>query len=588
MKRCQPRRHQKSTHRLRTAVKLFTVTVVVFSSTGVSKVWGQTPDPKKVIESPVNFQRLINRVSDSEPDASLPKQALRLDGRTLFSVALTNENRVQTIQRNLKRVLNTGLSPDQLEVTVERDAESRLPVIKAQDNYLLTVTDADVAPGESIWGQAQQWQQIIEEALLRAYQERQPAYLKEQATEAGGLLILMSVGSILLWKWQRRLKSERQVLLTQTPPLLEEVLPIPSGPTVDNSMDGQVQPTTSIQQQITLQQQRHFNEIKRRLLQVGQALIWGGGSYVIVGLFPYTRWLHLLLLSILPLPLKLVGIGLSVYVAIRAGAIVIDRFFATLESGTFKDADKSRRLALRFSTYSGVFKSIVWLSCVSIGFLAGLAVLGIDLAPILAGAGIIGLAVSFASQNLIKDGINGFLILFEDQYAVGDVIMVGDVGGLVEYMNLRITQLRNSEGRLITIPNSAITIVQNLSKEWARVDLAIDLAYQTNIDQALGVIQTLANELYREPQWREKMIEPPEILGVDELDHAGILVRVWIKVKPLQHWSVGREFRRRLKQQFDEAGISIGTPQQALMFKNALDLMPVANGHQPPSIHNGG
>jgi small conductance mechanosensitive channel len=194
--------------------------------------------------------------------------------------------------------------------------------------------------------------------------------------------------------------------------------------------------------------------------------------------------------------------------------------------------------------------------------------------PLLAGAGIIGLAISFAAQGLIKDIINGFLIILEDQYAVGDVIVIGDLGGLVESMNLRVTQIRNNEGQLITIPNSAISIVQNLSKEWARVDLSIRIAYDTNPDQALDVLRKLGQEIYQEQIWREKIIEPPEVLGIDDLQHSGMLIRIWIKTQPLQQWSVAREFRRRLKLVLEQENIAIGIPQQAFLLENTFTPNP--------------
>ncbi|MGL5193153.1 MAG: mechanosensitive ion channel family protein, partial [Chroococcales cyanobacterium] len=162
--------------------------------------------------------------------------------------------------------------------------------------------------------------------------------------------------------------------------------------------------------------------------------------------------------------------------------------------------------------------------------------------------------------------------------------------GLVENMNLRITQLRNGEGQLITIPNSAISIVRNLSKEWARVDLTITVAYQNNVDRVLQVLQQLASEIYSEAEWQEKMIDPPEVLGIDEMDHRGLLIRIWIKTKPLQHWSVGREFRRRMKTRLDQNGIAIGVPQQSVVFQSSLELLKQArngNSNHPPKMLTG-
>jgi small conductance mechanosensitive channel len=218
-----------------------------------------------------------------------------------------------------------------------------------------------------------------------------------------------------------------------------------------------------------------------------------------------------------------------------------------------------QRLDLRVSTVSQVLKNITGIALFGLGALAILSAIGFDLIPLLAGAGIVGIAISFAAQGLIKDVINGFLIILEDQYAVGDVIMVGELRGLVENMNLRITQIRNNEGQLITIPNSSIAIVRNLSKDWARVDLAIRITYETNPDRALEILRKLSQEIYQENIWRAKIIEPPEVLGIDDLQQSGMLIRIWIKTQPLQQWVVAREFRRRLKLRMEQEEITIGT-----------------------------
>lgn len=226
----------------------------------------------------------------------------------------------------------------------------------------------------------------------------------------------------------------------------------------------------------------------------------------------------------------------------------------------------NRRMQLRVTTISRVSKSIVTIIWLTTGFITALSLIGINVAPLLAGAGILGLAISLASQNLIKDAINGFFIILEDQYAVGDVIDVGGIGGLVENINLRITQVRDGEGRLITIPNSEIKIVANLSSQWSRADLNIPVAYHTDIDKALHLIQQVAEEICEDDNWRERIIESPQILGVDNFADRGILIKVWIKTEPLKQWEVGREFRRRIKIAFDRAEIPIPPPHQQVWF----------------------
>ena len=180
-----------------------------------------------------------------------------------------------------------------------------------------------------------------------------------------------------------------------------------------------------------------------------------------------------------------IAIALAVsYAILHLGDIVIDRLFLTIYGQPLPSSLRTQRASLRFSTFSQVAKSILVAIIIAVCILVILAIISIDLGPLLASAGIIGLALSLASQSLLKDIINGFMILMEDHYGIGDVVVIGDMSGFVESMNLRITQLRNEEGRLITIPNGQITVVQNLSKEWSRVDLKIPVALEDDIAQA--------------------------------------------------------------------------------------------------------
>ena len=240
--------------------------------------------------------------------------------------------------------------------------------------------------------------------------------------------------------------------------------------------------------------------------------------------------------------------------------------------------ETSERLQLRVSTISGVAKSIVTFLWLGVGILLGLTALGIDIIPLLAGVSLIGVALSLASQSLIKDAINGFLIIMEDQYALGDVLTVGDVGRLVENLNLRITQVRDAEGRLITIPNSEVKIVANLSSRWSRADLNIPVAYQTDIDQALKLIETVGLDMDKDAVWEHQIIEPPDVLGIENFGERGLIIRVWIKTQPLKQWVVAREYRRRLKVAFDKAGISIPIPQQSVWLNSINNSV---NSHQP-------
>jgi small conductance mechanosensitive channel len=169
--------------------------------------------------------------------------------------------------------------------------------------------------------------------------------------------------------------------------------------------------------------------------------------------------------------------------------------------------------------------------------------------------------------------------LWSDQYAVGDVIGVADKVGLVEYINLYITQIRSPDGNLITIPNGSISVVENLTKNWSRVNFTIEVAYDSDIRKAMQIIKDVGDEMFREPPWHHLILESPQVLGVDAVSHAGMLVRVWITTKPLKQWEVGREFRCRVKEAFDREGIRIGIPQQTIWHQSYHHLLD-GNGHK--------
>ncbi len=516
----------------------------------------------------------------------LARGEVRLDGRKLFTIAapaVRNQQngtpiaaRAQNIETNLNRIVDRNLDPNQLQVTTAIDSASNLPIISVNDQYLMTVTTLDAQlQGQEPSSYAKELTQTIRNALIEAKRERQSDFLVRQCAQAAGVGVVMFLTSWVLSRWQRRVIDQQRQRQTE----------IPADPIVSPNTAESANVTTSqiVQQQMIKRQQRNLREAQRRLLQLTQVGIWGIGILIILGLFPYTRWLQPIVFST---PLKILGIAIVTYLAIRLGDVVIDRFFSALSDGEVSSPQASQRIALRVSTFSVVVKSLSAIAFISIAMIAILSVTGIEVVPLLAGAGIIGLGISLASQNLIKDVINGFLILLEDQYAVGDVIQVGKASGLVEHMNLRITQLRNAEGRLITIPNSSIAIVENLSKDWARVDLAIVISYDANLDQAIHIIKQVGHEMDQAPDWQAKILEPPEMLGVDDLNNAGVTIRVWIKTQPLQQWNVGREFRRRLKLAMDEQDIAIGISQQSLPLRSAAEDRAFDGGNHSPDQNN--
>ena len=488
--------------------------------------------------------KLLNQGSDQAKVTGW----IHLDGRRLIQIVDQKSElpgRIEQIEQRLDAISNAYFK-NGAQLNVYKQAEGNLQVVIAsvgnQKFPLLTVTNLDAeAEGVSIDTRADQVVQEVKQGLVRAKQEREAQFLYRQGIIAGYVGVSVMLTSLAISRYGRRSKRKKKELASS----VSEHQPISS--------------------QLEQEKQWNVNEVQHRVFQLTQAVVWGGGTLIILGLFPYTRPLQVLMITIVRIPVRIGLVSILTYFLVRLSYALIDRSTSTLGRNYFGQ-DANQRVQLRVSTISGVAKSIVTICLSGVGFLIALSVVGVDIGPLLAGAGILGVAVSLASQNLIKDAINGFFIILEDQYAVGDVINVGDVGGLVEDINLRITRLRDAEGRLITIPNSEIKIVANLSSNWSRADLNIPVAYQVDVDKALKVINEVAQEMDQDSLWHEQIIEPPAVLGVENFADRGIIIRVWIKTLPLKQWDVAREFRRRIKNAFEQAEIPIPLPQQQLWF----------------------
>jgi small conductance mechanosensitive channel len=380
---------------------------------------------------------LLNQNSDDQ----VVSGCIRLDGRCLFKIADQKSdlpNRITGIEQRLNDISRIYFNNDSSNLKIRKQKEEKLPNIYIsvadKEVRLLSVTapDADLK-GVDLDTRADELIEQLEEGLTRAKQERQPQFLAQQGGIATGTGVFMLVASLAIYRWERRSKrSKDQFAHTDSSPLEQ------------------------ISTQLTQKEQWNVKEVQHRLFQLTQAGILAGGTLFILGLFPYTRMIQILMIASLRIPLRVGMISLGTYVLIRLCYALIDRFAAALARNYLLTPEANRRLQLRVSTISGVTKGIVTVAWIGVGVLVTLSAIGVNIGPLLAGAGLIGVAVSLASQNLIKDAINGFFIILEDQYALGDVIAVDKVSGLVETMNLRITQLRDSEGRLITIPNSEI------------------------------------------------------------------------------------------------------------------------------------
>ncbi|MDX1777603.1 MAG: mechanosensitive ion channel family protein, partial [Thermodesulfobacteriota bacterium] len=216
----------------------------------------------------------------------------------------------------------------------------------------------------------------------------------------------------------------------------------------------------------------------------------------------------------------------------------------------------------RAKTLSEAFKNAVSLVIYVGGTLLILEAAGVNIKTLLGGAAVIGLAVAFGAQNLMRDYFSGFMILLEGQYKLDDVITIGDVTGVVEHMTMRMTVLRDLEGRAHFIPNGQIARVTNKTHEWSRAVFDIRISYKEDVDRVMGILMQLASELRQDPEFESSVVGEPQMLGVDKLDESAIVVKFMIKTQPTKMWSVRRELLRRIKNKFDELGILIPPPHR--------------------------
>ena len=253
------------------------------------------------------------------------------------------------------------------------------------------------------------------------------------------------------------------------------------------------------------------------------------------------------------------------------------------------DPDSQSEVEKRAETLGRIIQQV---SSVLLAAVAGMLImneLGFEIGPLIAGAGIAGLAVGFGAPNLVRDVITGFFILLENQIRVGDVVEIAGKSGLVEEMNLRTTVLRDLEGSVHVIPNGSVDTVTNRTREWSRALLDVGVAYKENVDEVMQVLEEIGKTIEEDSEYRRHILEPLTILGVNDFADSAVMIRIMFKTRPLKQWEIGRELRRRIKNRFDELGIEIPFPHVTLyagegaqgVFRTRAEA-PAENG---PEVH---
>jgi moderate conductance mechanosensitive channel len=553
-------------------------------------------------QSETNLPNGVKRVGNIEI------VGVKFDGNELFkivSTAVTDrakpgglmpvEVRAQQIEENLNLLVASDESqdagpdrptlydPKTFNVTIqELEGET---VLVARDNQrtqprvLMTITDRDAEYyGLSKKELAGRLAERIQQTIIPSLAERLPAEANRRGQRLLRWILLVTLLGLTLlatrrWLgvWNKRLRAlqaERQQQVAESTaavgadPQTEQVMEVMAAAQVEPQAwhtelaELPADIVDLLKTQFSLSQRIKLIDFCRWLLLWVQILLWiwmiSLGLDVWLVTRPYSKWFFVLL-----------GLLLLWFVMgflNRLIDLLLDRFANVWETENLLSFEDAQRRTLRISTIVNVLRDLKTFAIYLVGTIWLLGALGIDVSSVIALGAVIAFAVTLAFQNLIKDILNGFLILLEDQYALGDVVTIGSASGTVEDLNLRITQLRNTEGRLITIPNSLITQVENQTRTWSRVDFKIVVAYATNVQLALDILRDTAEKMYDEPHWHDLILESPEVLGVEALSQTGMTLRLWFKTQPHAKMSVSREFHLRVKQAFEQKNIEAGIP----------------------------
>ena len=262
--------------------------------------------------------------------------------------------------------------------------------------------------------------------------------------------------------------------------------------------------------------------------------------------------------------LRILVILTVAYMVIRALRFGLKKFELVLL--IWREREDKERIAneKRVKTLTGLLRTICLTLMWVIAIVMCLDQIGLDITPIIAGAGIVGLAVGFGAQNLVRDVINGFFMILENQVRVGDVAVVNGTGGLVEAMSFRTITLRDLSGTVHIFPNGTVTTLANMTKNWSAYVMDIGIGYKEDTDRVAEIMRETGKDLQQDEHLGPKILEPIEILGVDAFGESEVVMKARIKTLPIEQWAVGREYRRRLKKAFEQEKIEIPFPHRTL------------------------
>lgn len=483
--------------------------------------------------------------------------------------AMPIDTRVLLVENAISQILaldpdrNTTIyDPRTFKIDVDREG-SQYALEAVDDRHstplaIVTVTSSDAnAFGMSDRDLAAQWQSQLQPAIRGALQKRQPANIRNNllhVARGAAILVVVTLLLLILWLALRRRIARLKRQIEERQQTVEEHVEETSAHSGGDAGQ-QRRRTLALGMRAAAPEQRaqRLNAYAGALLWL-TAILWGAGITRALFLFPQTTATGQFVVR---------AFGRIVAVWIVAG--VIDRLlelailhFADLYAHRGGTSEERARHALRAPTISravGGFKAAV---IFFVAILVTLSQLNIPIASVVTIGGIAALAIGFAAQTLVKDVLNGLLVLMEDQYVVGDYVMIGDYNGIVENLTLRVLQLRDTRGYLITIPHSSVTQVVNASRNWARIDYRIAIDPAADLKKAIETVRATLESIGRSEAWRDAILEPVEWVGVERVSNNGIVLRASVRTAPLRQFDLRRVINAQIFEAFTREGIALG------------------------------
>ena len=500
-----------------------------------------------------------------------------LDGAVLFRIAATGNatasiaDRVTTVEGVLQEIVadvqlgettETAYDPSTFRVAIVVDhSQTVLQAVDGRHHLpvpIITVTTTDAEYNLTTVAQlAQSWRATLGQALVAALQQRQPAQLRrnvERVLIAAGVLVLLTLvlGSIIVGL-RRRAGSLQQILEQRA---AASDAPAPSTDDTEEQVHRSRRRllASALRQVAPEQRMRAFNAVADALVWL-LLLLWVIGLTWGLGRFPQTTTIAN---ELWHGALGVAGIWIVAALLNRLIDVVIHRAAAAWRVRYLASSEERARHQLRIPTVANALGGFKTFLVVFVALLASLGQVGFPIGSVVTIGGIAALGISLAAQNLVRDFVNGFLVLFEDQYVVGDYVTINAQSGLVENLTLRIAQIRDAGGSLITIPHSSVTSVANHSRSWSRVDYVVSAAPEVDPEAALAAVRGALEALAADADWRDAIVTPVEWIGVDSVTKDWLAIRAAVRTAPLRQYAVRRELNARVAAAFREAKIGFG------------------------------